>query len=85
MRLNTTLQWKLKDDLVKLLYIRIQTFFEYSEDVTGVDPKVMTRKININPFFRPVQKKKRKLVSKRHKIIKTEIDKSLSTGLIKEV
>lgn len=55
MRLNTTLQGKLKDDLVKLLYIRIQTFFEYSEDVTGVDPKVMTRKININPFFRPVQ------------------------------
>ena len=51
----------------------------------GVDPTVITYRLNINPSFKPVKKKKRSFASQRQKAINEEVGKLLQTKVIREV
>lgn len=75
----------IKEELVNLLKSKIITFAWHPEEVTGVDPAIITYRLNIDSSVKPVQQKKRKIFPERQQVIKDEINKLLNAGLIKEV
>ena len=51
----------------------------------GVDPAVITHRLNVNPSFKPVKQKRRSFSPERQKVIKEEVGKLLQAKTIKEV
>ena len=51
----------------------------------GVDPTVITHRLNVNPSFKLVKQKRRSFASKRQKAINEEVDKLLQAKAIREV
>ncbi|KAJ9560504.1 hypothetical protein OSB04_005664 [Centaurea solstitialis] len=55
------------------------------EDMVGIDPDIISHKLNVDPTFKPVKQKRRKFASERNKVINDEVDNLLKTGKIREV
>ena len=51
----------------------------------GIDPTVITHKLNTNPSFKPVKQKRRSFAPKRQKAINEEVSKLLQARAIREV
>ena len=51
----------------------------------GIDPAVITHKLNINPSFKPVKQKRRNFALERQKAIDEEVNKLLQAKAIREV
>jgi len=50
-----------------------------------IDPKIICQELNVDPSFKPVKQKRRKLGLERAKAVNDEVDKLLKIGSIKEV
>ncbi|CAH9122596.1 unnamed protein product [Cuscuta epithymum] len=53
--------------------------------MTGIDPQVITHKLNVNPAHKPVKQKRRRFARERNDIINQEVETLLRTGKIREV
>ena len=51
----------------------------------GIDPAVITHKLNVTPFFKPIKQKRRSFSPERQKAINEEVDKLLQARTIREV
>ena len=51
----------------------------------GIDPSVITQRLNTNPSFKPVKQKRRSLAPERQKAINEEVGKLLQARAIREV
>ena len=51
----------------------------------GIDPTIITHKLNVSPSFKPVKQKRRSFAPKRQKANNEEVGKLLQAGPIKEV
>ena len=51
----------------------------------GVDPAVITHRLNVNPSFKPVKQKRRIFAPERQKANKEEVGKLLQAKAIREV
>ena len=51
----------------------------------GIDPSVITHKLNISPTFKPVKQKRRSFTTERQKVINEEVNKLLQAKAIREV
>ena len=51
----------------------------------GIDPAVITHKLNVSPSFKPVKQKRRSFAPERQKVINVEVGKLLQTNAIREV
>ena len=51
----------------------------------GIDPAVITQRLNVNPSFKPVKKKRRSFSPERQKAINEEVGKLLQAKAIREV
>ena len=80
---------KLAEDLRTLLthFLRHNrdVFGWKQEDMGGIDPAIITHRLNVNPSFKPVKQKRRSFVPERQKVINEEVGKLLQAGAIKEV
>ena len=80
---------KLAEDLKSLLtqFLRQnQDVFAWKQaDMGGIDPTVITHRLNVNPSFKPINQKMRSFAPKRQKAINEEVSKLLQAGAIKEV
>ena len=80
---------KLAEDLKGLL----TQFLKHSKDVFawkqadmgGIDPTVITHRLNASPYFKPVKQKRRSFGPERQKAINEEVEKLLQAGAIREV
>ena len=54
-------------------------------DMGGIDPAVITHRLNTNPSFNPVKQKRRSFAPERQKAINEEVGKLLQAGAIREV
>ena len=54
-------------------------------DMGGIDPAIITHKLNTNPSFKPVKQKRRSFAPERQKAINEEVGKLLQAGAIREV
>ena len=51
----------------------------------GIDPTVITHRLNVSPSFKPDKQKRRSFAPERQKVINEEVGKLLQAGEIKEV
>ena len=63
----------------------MEVFAWKQEDMGGVDPAVITHKLNVNPSFKPVKQKRRSFAPERKKEINEEVGKLLQAKPIREV
>ena len=80
---------KLTEDLKSLLtqFLRQNrdVFAWKQADLGGIDPTVITHRLNTNPSFKPVKQKRRSFAPERQKSINEEVGKLLQAGAIREV
>ena len=80
---------KLAEDLRSLLtnFLRQNkdVFAWKHADMGGIDPAIITHRLNVSPSFKSVKQKRRSFTPKRQKAINEEVDKLLQAGAIREV
>ena len=60
--------------------------FEWKqEDMGGIDPAIITHRLNVSPSFKLVKQKRRSFAPERQKAINEEVGKLLQVGAIREV
>ena len=80
---------KLVEDLRHLLIHFLKqnkdVFAWKQEDMGGIDPTIITHKLNVSSSFKPIKQKRRSFAPERQKAINEEVSKLLQAGAIKEV
>ena len=74
----------IRSSLIRFLEQNMEVFSWKQEDIDGVDPAVITHKLNVNPSFKSI-KQKRSIAPKRQKVINEEVGKLLQAKAIREV
>ena len=75
----------LKGPLTQFLKQNKDIFAWKQADMSGIDPAVITHKLNTDPSFKPIKQKRRSFAPERQKAIKEEVDKLLHAGAVREV
>ena len=78
-RIGTSMKEKAKKDLVQFLRKSIDVFAWSDDDMPGIDPNVITYRLNVYPSFKPVRQKKRVFAPEWDKAIKEEVQKLTTT------
>ena len=80
---------KLAEDLKSLLthFLRQnKDVFAWKQvDMGGIDPTIITHRLNVSPSFKPIKQKRRSFAPERQKAINEEVGKLLQAGAIREV
>ena len=84
-RTEADLEGKIKKDLIRFLRKNIDVFAWSHEDMPGIDPSVITHRLNVHPSSKPVRQKKRAFTSERDNAIKEEVQKLTLAKFIREV
>ena len=72
-RVGGDLEEKIKKDLVRFLRKSIDVFAWSHEDMSGIDPSVITHCLNVYPSSKPVRQKKIVFAPERDSAIKEEV------------
>ena len=84
-RVGVDLEGKIKEDLVQFLKKNIDVFAWSHEDMPGIDPSIITHRLNVCPSFKPVRQKKRVFAHERDNAVKDEVQKLIAAKFIREV
>ena len=84
-RVGADLEEKIKKDLIHFLKNNIDVFAWSHENMPGIDPSVITHRLNVCPSFKPVRQKKRVFAPERDNVIKDEVQKLIVAKFIREV
>ena len=71
--------------LIHFLKQNKDVFTWKQEDIGGIDPTIITHRLNVSPSFKPVKQKRRSFAPERQKAINEEVGKLLQVGAIREV
>ena len=83
--IGSKLAESIKSPLIRFLELNMEVFAWKREDMDGVDPAVITHRLNANPSFKLVKQKRRSFALEREKTINEEVGKLLQAKAIKEV
>ena len=75
----------LKSLLTQFLRQNKYVFAWKQADMGGIDPTIITHRLNVSPSFKPIKQKMRRFAPERQKAINEEVDKLLQAGAIREV
>ena len=75
----------LKGLITQFLRQNRDVFTRKQADMGGINPTVITHKMNTSPSFKPVKQKRRSFTPKRQKAINEEVGKLLQARAIREV
>ncbi|KAF8053852.1 hypothetical protein N665_1370s0002 [Sinapis alba] len=80
---------ELSDDLttemITFLRANKSTFAWTTANMPGIDPAVTSHRLNVDPTYKPIKQKRRKLSPERPKAVNDEVDRLLGVGSIAEV
>ena len=71
--------------MITFLKVHHDCFAWSHADMTGVDPEVITHKLEVDPDYPPVRQKRRKFAPERNKVINEEVQKLLDIASVREV
>ena len=83
--IGSKLEKDLKNLLIHFLRQNKDVFAWKQADMGGIDPAVITPRLNVSPSFKPIKQKRRSFALERQKAIKEEVSKLLQAGAIREV
>ena len=72
-RIWADLEGKIEKDLIRFLRENIDVFAWSHEDMPGIDPSVITHRLNVYPFSKPVRQKKKVFALEKDDAIKEEV------------
>ena len=72
-RIGISMKEKTKQDLVQFLRKSIDVFAWSHENMPGINPSVITHRLNVHPSSKPVRQKKRVFALERDNAIKIEV------------
>ena len=84
-KVGADLEEKAKKDLIHFLRKNIDVFASSHEDIPGIDPSVVTHRLNIYPSSKPARQKNRVFAPERDNAIKEEVQKLTLAKFIREV
>ena len=84
-RIGVNLSPQIRESIIHFLKDNKDIFAWSHEDMPGIDPSIISHKLNVNPCFRPIKQKRRIFAPKRNNAIMEEVDKLLTANFIKEV
>ena len=84
-RIRTTLSPEMRTRLIQFLKENLDVFIWSYEDMSGISPKVIQHKLNMNPEKKPVQQRRRAFNPEQDQAVTEEVTKLLAAGFIREV
>ena len=72
-RIGADLEGKIKKGLIYFLRKNIDVFAWSHKDMPGIDPSVITHRLNVHPSFKLVWQKKKVFAPERDNAIKEEV------------
>ena len=84
-RIGTSMKEETKQELVRFLRENVDVFAWSHEDMPGIDPSIITHRLNVYPSSKPVHQKKRVFAPERDNAIKEEVQKLTTAQFIREV
>lgn len=83
--IGSRLKPELREQLIAFLKSNHDCFAWSHVDMTGIDPDIITHKLQVDPDFLPVRQKRRKFAPECNKVVNEEIQKLLDIGSVREV
>ena len=83
--IGSKLEEDLKNLLIHFLRQNKDVFAWKQADMGGIDPTVITHRLNVSLSFKPIKQKRRSFTPERQKAINKEVSKLLQAGAIREV
>lgn len=74
-RIETYLSTEIRKRLIGFLKEMIHFFSWDTSDMSGINPKVITHKLNFDPSFKPVREKRIRFAPKKNQDINEEVGK----------
>ena len=84
-RIGTMLSPEMRTRLIQFLKENLDVFVWSHEDMSGISPKVIQHKLNVNPKRKPVQQRQKAFAPERDQAVTEEVTKLLTAGFIREV
>ena len=84
-RIGASLPPQIKESLIQFLKSNKDVFARSHKDMPGINPSIISHKLNVNPSLHPVKQKRRVFAPKRNNAIMEEVDKLLMKNFIREV
>ena len=84
-RVKASTERKTNQDLVQFLKKSIDVFAWNHEDMPGIDPNIITHRLNVYPSSKLVQQKKRVFAPEQDNAINEEVQKLTTSKFIREV
>ena len=75
----------MQQSVLNFLKMNVSTFAWSMSDMKGIDPAITTHELNVDPTFKPIRQKRRKLGPDRSKAVNEEVDRLLGAWSIAEV
>ncbi|XP_056854988.1 uncharacterized protein LOC130509719 [Raphanus sativus] len=83
--IGSELPLETKKELIDFLKSNVKTFAWSTNDMKGIDPNVTTHKLKVDPTFKPIKQKRRKLGLEKAQAVNDEVDRLTKAGSIREV
>ena len=84
-RIKANLPPQIKESLIQFLKNNKDVFAWSHEDMLGINPSIISHKLNVNPSLCPIKQKRRVFAPERNTAIMEEVDKLLTANFIREV
>ncbi|XP_024004820.1 uncharacterized protein LOC112081977 [Eutrema salsugineum] len=75
----------IREPLIRFLKQHTSTFAWSVEDMPGIDPQIACHELNIDPTYKPIKQKRRKLGPEKAQAVNDEVERLLKAGSITEV
>ena len=83
-RIGAYLSEDMQQSILDFLKKNVSTFAWSMADMKGIDPAITTHELNVDPTFKPIRQKRRKLGPDRSKAVNEEVKRLLGAGSIAE-
>ena len=83
--IGTKMDGRIRESLIEFLKDNIDIFAWTHEDMPGIDPSVISHKLNVDSSMCPIKQKRRVFALDRNQAISDEVEKLLTAGFIREV
>ncbi|XP_024010359.1 uncharacterized protein LOC112085380 [Eutrema salsugineum] len=75
----------IREALISFLQKNVSTFAWNISDMPGINPDITCHELNIDPTYKPIKQKRRKLGPEKARAVNDEVEKLLKAGSITEV
>uniref|UniRef100_A0A1J3HXG1 Retrovirus-related Pol polyprotein from transposon opus n=1 Tax=Noccaea caerulescens TaxID=107243 RepID=A0A1J3HXG1_NOCCA len=83
--IGTEISADLRGELLIFLHQNASTFAWSTEDMVGINPAIANHELNVDPTYKPIKQKRRKLGQDRAKAVNEEVERLSKAGSIVEV